>query len=154
MHESVIIVVVGIVCTIAMFVLVGFLVWIGLRARQRRLELQAEVQTKVIDRFTSAPEMIEFLQSPAGHEFIASFQNAPRLQSRSRMLKGIRSAIVLTFLGIGLIAAGSQVRGPFLFVGLIVLFLGIANIVGAIVSMRLSKSWGILPPNGEKAETP
>ncbi|MGZ7032776.1 MAG: hypothetical protein ACXVIJ_12490, partial [Thermoanaerobaculia bacterium] len=36
------------------------------RTRQRRAELQAEVQTKLIDRFSSAPELVDFLRSPTG----------------------------------------------------------------------------------------
>ena len=44
------------------------------KLRQRRQELQAEVQAKLIDKFTSTPEMVEFLQSRAGRDFVSGVQ--------------------------------------------------------------------------------
>ena len=36
------------------------IVWVIGRTRQRRYEVQAQVQTKLIDRFGSTPELIDF----------------------------------------------------------------------------------------------
>lgn len=72
--------VIGMLTSTAMVVLIVYFV---AKSRQRRAELQAEVQTRLIDRFGTAPELIEFLQSPAGQQFVSGVQSAPALMARA-----------------------------------------------------------------------
>ncbi|HKO01654.1 MAG TPA: hypothetical protein VJ032_08180, partial [Thermoanaerobaculia bacterium] len=98
------------VTTVAVISMVGFYTMVTIvgamfaRARQRRSEVQAEVQTKLIERFGTAPELIDFLQSDAGHQFVDGFQNAPRFTAREKILSGLRRGIITTLLGLGLLA--------------------------------------------------
>ena len=55
-----------IILGVTFFILIAFIVYVNSRARQNRAKLQTEMQTKLIERFNSAPELSEFLQSPAG----------------------------------------------------------------------------------------
>src|SRR4051812_15999740 len=89
--------IVGIISSFGATVLVVYFVT---RARQRRVELQAEMQAKLIDRFGSAPEMVTFLQSPAGREFVAGVQTTPVNLTRERVLGGFTRSIILTSLGV------------------------------------------------------
>jgi len=41
------------------------------RAKTRRLQIQAELQAKLIEKFGSTPELIAFLQSEAGRAFVS-----------------------------------------------------------------------------------
>ena len=59
-----------IVAIIANSAMVVLIVYFVARSRQRRIEVQAEVQSKLLDRFGSAPELIDFLHSPAGKQFV------------------------------------------------------------------------------------
>ena len=76
--------IVAIITNCAMVVLIVFFV---ARSRQRRFEVHAQVQQKLIDRFGSAPELIEFLQSPAGREFVTGVQSAPMVLARERIAR-------------------------------------------------------------------
>src|SRR6185436_17651282 len=75
-------------------------VWIVSRSRQRRLELQADVQNKLIERFSSAPELIDFLQSPTGREFVTGVQSAPAMLTRERIVTAVSRSIMLIFIGL------------------------------------------------------
>lgn len=125
----------GIVCSFGAAVLIVFFVT---RARQRNVELQAEMQSKLIERFGSAPEMINFLQSPAGREFVSGVRVAPINQTRERILGGFTRSIVLSALGAGFLLLTFLEEDAFVIPGTIVLSLGIGYFIATMVSWRLS----------------
>ena len=127
----------GILASFTAAVLIVFFVT---RARQRRVELQAEMQTKLIERFGSAPEMIAFLQSPAGREFVAGVQSAPVNLMRERILGGFTRSIVLTSLGVAFMFLTFYDNNDFVVPGAIVLSLGIGYFIATLVSWKLSSS--------------
>src|SRR5688572_32368296 len=88
-----------IIGTIATGVTVVMVVFYVTRARQRRVEAQVEMQSKLIDRFGSAPELVTFLHSPAGRQFITGVQSAPEVLTRERIMTGFTRAVVLSTLG-------------------------------------------------------
>jgi hypothetical protein len=112
------------------------------RARSRRAEVQAEVQTRLIDRFGSAPELIEFLQSPVGKQFVSGVQSAPAVLARERILSGFTRAIVLTMLGlafVGLTILYGEYDNPLPFFAAVFLALGIGYLLATFVTWRLSR---------------
>lgn len=117
------------------------------RARQRRQELQADVQSKLIEKFGSARELTEFLHSQAGREFVSGVQTGSRVVAGERVLGGIRRAIILSFAGLACLALWG-VTGDlgWVFPGFILLALGIGYLVAAMVSMKLSAQLGASPP--------
>jgi hypothetical protein len=112
---------------------------------------RSQVQTKLIDRFGTASELIEFLESPTGKQFLGDMKEAPRHRAHDRILSSIRSAIVLSFLGIGFLSLGIPWDWPgFEIPGAILLALGIGFFVAAFVSTKLSRSWGLIDSPGER----
>ena len=107
-------------------------------ARQRRAELQAQVQSKLIDRFGSTPEMIEFLKSDEGRQFVTGMQSAPALLTRERILSGITRAIVLTALGVAFLMLTFMVDDDFAVPAAIVFSIGIGYLAATIVSYKLA----------------
>ena len=132
----------------AFFLMIAFIVWVNSRTRQNRARLQTEMQTKLIERFNSAPELAEFLQSESGKKFVSGMEEIPGASVRNRILFGITRAVVLTFLGIGFLALcipeGTRDEG-WIVAGSICLSLGLAFLVSTIITSRLSKSWGVTP---------
>lgn len=129
----------GILSSSAMVVLIVYFVS---RAKARRAEVQAEVQTRLIDRFGTAPELIDFLQSPAGRQFVSGVQSAPGVLARERILTGFSRSIVLTTLGLaflGLAILYGDYDNPLPFFAAIFLALGIGYLLATWVSWRLSK---------------
>ena len=127
----------GILASFTAAVLIVFFVT---RARQRRVELQTEMQSKLIERFGSAPEMIEFLQSPAGREFVAGVQTSSMSEMRDRILGGFTRSIVLTSLGVAFMFLTFYDDNDFVVPAAIVLSLGIGYFIATIVSWKLSSS--------------
>ena len=70
----------------------GILVVAWWSMRKRRLELQAEVQTKLIERFGSSAELVEFLKSETGKSFVEGVQKGSIVITHERVLAGICSA--------------------------------------------------------------
>jgi hypothetical protein len=127
--------IVAIVCMSAVTVLVVYFVT---RGRQRRIEAQAAMQTRLIDRFASGPELAEFLQSPAGRQFVNGLENAPSVVTRDRVLTGFNRAIILTMLGVAFVFLTIFADDDFMFPAAILFSLGLGYLFAALLSYKLS----------------
>jgi hypothetical protein len=121
------------------------------RAKNRNAELQAEMQSKLIDRFGSAPELVTFLQSPAGRDFVKGVQSTPRNATRERILGGFTRSIVLTALGASFVFLTFWEDSGFVIPGAIILSLGIGYFLATIVSWRLSAKLSAEPDTIQNA---
>ena len=128
------------------------IVWLITTARSRSAQVQAQVQAKLIDKFSSAPELVQFLQSPAGHEFVAGAESAPKMHARDRIIGGIRKSIIFAMLGFGFLflCIPEETRNEgFLVAGAILTALGVGNFLSTLISMKLSKQWGLIERNDD-----
>jgi hypothetical protein len=118
-----------------------FVVYFITRARARRVELTIEMQTRLIDRFGAAPDLVEFLHSPAGRQFVAGVQSTPGAMLRERLLSGFTRSIVLTFLGLAFagmaIVSDDDYGVPAAIIGSV----GIGYLIATFVSYRLSSKF-------------
>ena len=131
---------VGMIISFVFFFGVVFLI---VRMRQRRYELRAEVQSKLIERFGTSQELVAFLQSPAGRQFVDGVQNE-KVIVHNRALGGIRKAIILSFFGIGLLTIWGLTEEAWVsWFGILFIALGVGYLVAAFVSMRLSRENGV-----------
>jgi hypothetical protein len=127
-----------IISIVGSFGMVIAIVWLITRARQRSAQYRAEVQMKMLDRFGTGTEFAQFLQSPAGRQFMEQ----PRRNARERILWGIRSGIVLIFLGIAFFFGYFTDHDPGWTVpGLILSGLGLGFLVSSVVSWKLAQKW-------------
>jgi hypothetical protein len=133
---------IAIVGTISSSVTVVLVVYYIARARQRRAELQAEEQTKLIDRFGSAPEQIDFLQSPAGRQFVSGVQGVPGALARERIMSGFTRSIVLSTLGAAFLGLTFFYNDAFAVPASILFSLGVGYFLATLVSWRLSAGMG------------
>ncbi|MGZ4809210.1 MAG: hypothetical protein ACXVH7_04215 [Thermoanaerobaculia bacterium] len=114
------------------------------RTRQRRAELQAEVQTKLIDRFNSAPELVDFLRSPTGQEFVSGVKARQAGAVNRKVIGGIRTAVFTGVLGAGfLLLWGLAHEEGFMYPGIILLTIGGGIFLSTLVSVKLSRDWGL-----------
>jgi hypothetical protein len=118
--------------------MVILVVYFVTRARQRRAEAQVEMQGKLIDRFGSAPELINFLHSPAGRQFISGVQSAPETLTRERILSGFTRAIVLSSLGLAFLFLTFLYDDDWAVPASIVFALGIGYFLATLISYKLS----------------
>ena len=137
------------------YLMVAFIVWAVTRSRQSRAAMRAEVQTRMLDRFSTAPEFVSFLQSDQGKGFVSQFEEAPRSHARDRILGGITRSIVLTLLGLGFLAIClTEARDEiFIVAGCILLALGVGYSIATFVTFRMSKSWGLMPSQNQNGQS-
>jgi hypothetical protein len=136
----------GLIPLLGMMLSFAAAIWIVLivtRSRQRKLEIQAELQSKLIEKFGSTAELVAFLQSSAGQQFVSGVQSSKGV--RDITVVGIRRAIILSFLGAGFITlwliVGVNVGWP----GVLFLSLGIGYFVASLVTSRMAESDVKLP---------
>ena len=131
-----------------LFCLIGFIVWTTLSTirRFRTEKLQAQLQTKLLDKFGSGQELLAYVQSEGGKRFLESLTMEQRTPY-GRILGAAQAGTILLLLGIALLFLRSRVTGAdegLLVAGTIVFTLGLGFGVSAAVSYFLSKSFGLL----------
>lgn len=134
-----------IVISIGFFAMVAFIVWAATSAKNRRAALQADVQTRLIDKFSNAPEFVDFLNSDTGKQFLTGVDKMPQLMARDRIVGGVRSGVIMTLLGLAFIAiwiADSNIG--FMYPGFILLGLGVGFFISTLISLKMSQRFGLI----------
>jgi hypothetical protein len=118
----------------------------------RQTRMQTEVHTKILDRMQSNEELLAYVQTPAGRNFLeftpANVSPDPGAPL-GRILWSIQAGVVLSALGLGLrFARGTvpeEVVPAFTVLGIIVMSLGLGAVISAAVAYILSARLGLLP---------
>jgi hypothetical protein len=123
------------------------------RRWSRLAATQAEVQNKLLDRFGSSAELVEYLKTPAGAKLLESAPMPLRAESTApapiaRVLWSVQIGVVaiagaigLLIISRGLSAANGQ---PPYILGIIALCVGLGFIASAAVSLVLSRRLGLV----------
>ena len=135
------------------FMLIGFVIWtiFSTIRRYKTTKLQAELQTKLLEKFGSGQELLAYVQSDAGKRFLESLTVEQRTPY-GRILGAAQASIVLVLLAIALLFLRGRVSGAeegFLAFGTIILSLGLGFGLSAALSYYLSKSFGLLTESTE-----
>ena len=134
-----------VIISISFFAMIVWIVWLGTNAKNRRAQAQTEVQTKLIERFGTSKEFIEFLQSPAGQRFVSGVEVSTAIYARDRIIRGFGTGIVISLLGLGFLAIWLfDHNGGFIYPGFILLGLGLGFFASALVSLKLSQRYGLV----------
>jgi hypothetical protein len=120
----------------AFFGYVVYLVTITIRRKQRNA-----MQQHVLDKFASAKDFADFVQSPAGQKYVMSFADTAT-SSQSAILSSVRIGVVLLFTGLGLqfTNTGSATVLP-LRIGIVLGCVGIGFLVSAAISFWLARKF-------------
>jgi len=126
----------------------GFIVWTVVTSIRfyKTAKLQADVQTKLLEKFGSGQELLAYVQSDAGKKFLESLAMEQRTPY-GRILGAAQASVILALLGLALLFLRGRVPGAeegFLVTGTIVLSLGIGFGLAAALSYFLSRSFGLL----------
>lgn len=122
----------------------AWVVWVILEWRKMRHK--SKLQSKIVDKFSTAQEFNDFLQSQEGSRFL-NFLRFNGLAPREKILSSLRKGIILSFLGIAIIVIGSLFAAEmkyFIAFGIVLIALGVGFLVSTKISYNLSKKWGII----------
>ncbi|HYY72927.1 MAG TPA: hypothetical protein VE778_04985 [Candidatus Bathyarchaeia archaeon] len=135
------------------FTLVGFVFWIIFSTirRYKTTKLQAELQAKLLEKFGSGRELLDYVQSDAGKQFLDSL-TVEQKTPYGRILGAAQVSIILILLSFAFLFLRSRVAGAeegFLVFGSITLSLGVGFGLSAALSYYMSKSFGLLTESTE-----
>jgi hypothetical protein len=134
-----------------MMVVIGWIVRIVTTSRRqtKMAALQAEMQEKLLDKFGSSEEVISYLESDAGRQFLDTATFEPTNPYR-RILGSIQTGLILTAAGgafLFLRGEMAEADDAFVFLGALGLAMGLGFLVSAVATFVLSKSWGLVNGN-------
>jgi hypothetical protein len=129
---------VGIAAILATVAWVLYMATTIIRRRQ-----QNAMQRHLLDKFSSAKDFADFVQSPAGQKYVTSFTDEVS-SPRNSILSSVKTGIVVLFLGGGFMTGGggSRLVSVFQTVGMILICLGAGFLVSALVAYFMAKKIG------------
>ena len=143
----------------AFIVIISTIIWVvktvvEYRRWNRLSRIQAEVHTKLMDRFSSNEELLTYVQTPSGRRFLESGpsplqETTPAMSAPlSRILWSVQLGAVLVVSGLGLLFLSGrailEVRDFFYIAGCLATAIGTGFIVSAGAAYVLSRRLGLL----------
>jgi hypothetical protein len=140
--------------------ILGVLAWllkmlVDYRRWLRVTRVQAEVHTKLLDRFSSNEDLLAYIQTPSGRRFLESapipLDAEPRAVNAplNRILWSVQAGVVLALGGLGLQYVSTrqieEIGQPLFAMGVLGLALGLGFLLSAVISYVLSQRLGLLP---------
>lgn len=142
----------------AFLVITGTLVWlvktiIDQKRWNRLAATQSEVHGKLLDRFSTNEELIAYVQSPAGKNFLESAPIALEAPGRAiappvgRMLWSLQVGIIVASAGLGLMVVShtieKQMVQPIFAMGVLAIATGLGFVISAVISYVVSRRLGL-----------
>jgi hypothetical protein len=112
-------------------------IWVHLMARSQE---RITIRKALIDKFTSAQDLNNLMETPAGRRLFAEFSAGG--SPLRPVLWSVRMGILAVLTGCGIAALGPILANDG--VAALLVFIGLGFLISAAVTYRLSKSWGLL----------
>lgn len=127
---------------LALLLIIGavlFLVFTIFRSKQ-----QTEIRKALIEKFGSAQDLGELLQTTGGKRLLADLSSGGGSPLQS-VLSSIHKGLLALLVGLGALFVGAlEDLGAAMFLGAIFACAGLAFLISAAVTYWLSKSWGLI----------
>jgi hypothetical protein len=127
---------------------------ISQRRWTRQSRIQAEMQTKILDRLQSNEDLLAYIQTPVGRRFLESGPAPVEMETRTlgspygRILWSAQAGVVLVALGIGLwlvqMNVMEAVAPAFRTMGVLAMALGFGALLSGAASYLLSVRFGLI----------
>jgi hypothetical protein len=158
----------ALVCTgfIAFFLTVAAMVRAVLSHRRwlRATKQQADVHNRLLERFGANDELLAYVQSPAGSQFlqgsavvIDAAPGATMAAPYSRILWAVQAGLVVGLAGIGILSIRNYMApevGPmFLTFGVLAAAIGLGFVLAAVASYVLSRRLGLIDRTADRPST-
>jgi hypothetical protein len=149
----------GFTAFLVFLVVTGVITWlirtvIEQRRWGRLSRIQAEVHSKLMDRFSSNDELMAYVQTPSGRRFLESgpsplAEAGPAMSAPfARILWSVQAGVVGVMAGIGLIFVSGRLTDEpsqfFYVVGIVTLALGLGFVASAGAAYAISRRLGLL----------
>jgi hypothetical protein len=132
----------------SLFFMIGWTVWVIFSSirRYKVARFQADVQTRLLHQLNSAENVLAYVSTPAGQQFVADL-TTERTTPYERILTSVQAGIIITCFGVALLVLRSKLSfsdEAFTIFGTVAIALGVGFGIAAAVSFFLSRSFGLL----------
>jgi hypothetical protein len=120
----------------------SFVIFTSIRSKQ-----QTEIRKALIEKFGSTEGMVELLRTPEGQRRLSDLSVSGATPVRS-VLGSIHKGIIGLVLGLGALFVGAlagPAAMPMMILGALFASAGLAFLIAAAITYRLSKAWGLIP---------
>jgi hypothetical protein len=137
-----------VVAILSVFGTMCFMVWVVFNSvrRWRTAQAQAQVQMRLLDRFGSSQELLTYMQTADGKQFLES-AFIEHGNTFGRILTGMQTGIVFTIAGVAMLFLRNRMWDAaegFLFFGTLLLAVGIGCLIAAGAAYLFSRWQGVL----------
>jgi len=133
------------------------------RRWSRMSKVQADINNKLFDRFSSNEDLLTYIQSPAGRRFleagpiVSSPQYRPMNAPSSRILLSVQAGIVIGITALGVLFISGrvieEVAQPLFAIATIGISLGVGFVVSSVAAYVLSRNMGLIEPPPARPNT-
>jgi len=121
--------------SVSIMVVCAWMLKMGLdhRRRTKLMNYQYDLQAKLLDKFSSSGELMEYLQGDVGEQFLLS-ATAERSDPRGRILGSVQTGLVLLTGGVAFMFLRGQIveaEEGFVLLGTLGIALGVGFIISA-----------------------
>lgn len=154
----------------AMTVVAITLIWlvrtvIGHRRWLRTAKTQSEVHGRLLERFSSNDELMAYVQSPAGRQFLTAMPMldmpsaaSPIAAPFGRILWAVQAGLVLASGGIGMLVVRDnvipEIADALLTMGVMAIALGAGFALSSLASYLISRRLGLIEPKATPPSVP
>jgi len=130
-----------------LFISLAWIIFSTIR-RYKIAKLQADVQSKLLDKIGTGQELLAYAQTDAGRQLLESLK-VERIAPHGRIIAALQAGIVLFVFGAGMLLVRNHVPDThgaegFTILGSLIIALGLGFAFSAVASYYLSKSFGLL----------
>jgi hypothetical protein len=129
-----------------LFISLAWIIFSTIR-RYKIAQLQADLQSKLLDKIGTSQELLTYTQTDAGRQMLESLK-VERVAPHGRIIVALQVGIVLFVFGVGMLAVRHHVPDQgvegFTIVGALIIALGLGFALSGVASYYLSKSFGLL----------
>lgn len=136
------------------------IIWVSSTSNRRReveARSQADVHHRLLEKFGTSKDFIDFMQTDGGKVFLKPLPVANPAAPYRKILASTTAGVILSMFGIALLilhAVAFDSEEGMIGGGIIFLMIGLGFLVSAAISYRLSKAWGLLQTRSPEAGTP
>lgn len=141
------------IAVLAFVFTVGWVIATLAEGRRRMLAIKArsELNNRILEKYASGREFLDFLQSDGGQKFLDTVTSEPSSPA-TRVLGSVQKGVIALALGFGLVSLPLLMGDNteiFKVFGVLALSLGAGFLVSALLSYRISRSLGLIAPGEE-----
>jgi hypothetical protein len=124
------------------FVMIIVVIWGEFKRKEAKLQHQAELARRLVERFGSAEELNAFFQTEAGRRLLDVSPKGPS-NPKHRIIGSVEGGIIVGLMGLGFLYVAVKHEREAIWAAMFFLGLGAGLLVSAYAGYRLSKRWGV-----------